>query len=143
VFSDLTTTDVADGNRVHLPDEGGSATADAAEVTKRDESTLCFTGVAPDRSNLIGVLLGLGVTGGVEACGVGGGVSVAGVAGGVSVLGVESGVGGETVVGVAGGEYVLTLVRVGVVGVDVGKDGSLGVRGGESGLGAVRLGARL
>ena len=137
MFSDLTTSDVADGNRVHLPDEGGSATADAAEVTKRDESTLCFTGVAHDRSNLIGVLLGLGVTGGVEACGVGGGVSVAGVAGGVSVLGVESGVvGGETVVGVAGGEYVLTLVRVGVVGVDVGTYGSLGVRGGEGGLGA-------
>ena len=30
----------------------------------------------------------------------------------------------------------LTLVRVGVVGVGVGSDGGMGVRGGESGMGA-------
>ena len=62
--------------------------------------------------------MGLGVTGGVEARGVGGGVSVAGVAGGVRIIGVASGVvGGESAVGVASGENVLTLVRVGVVGL--------------------------
>ena len=78
------------------------------------------------------------MSGGVEACGVGGGVSVAGVAGGVSALGVESGVAdGESVVGVAGRESVLILVRVGVVGVDVGGEGSLGVSGGDGWLGAV------
>ena len=137
MFSDLTTTDVADGNRVHLADEGGSTAADATEVTNRDESLMCFNGVAHDRSILIGVCTGLGVAGGVEACGVGGGVSVVGVAGGVNILGVTSGVvWGESVVGVSGNGNVLILVRVGVEGIDVGREGSLGVSGGEGGLGA-------
>ena len=45
-------------------------------------------------------------------------------------------VGGDSAVGVAGGVSVLTLVRVGVVGMDVGNDGGLDVSGGESGVGA-------